>query len=352
PLWFAEGLARFVETAEFRGNQQGTVAWLGLSRAYTGPRGVVPMERLLTIDRSSREYLDLATSSIVHHESWAMIHRGLVTKPEFGKQIFAYLEALNRLEPVEDAVQSSFGMSVEDLGKLVHSYLYMGTALRLPSPYKVVRIPVEPVPHMALPPRRPMSEAESLELLADIMLASGDNAERLPDVAAALQRAAPDSPAARSLLMRVAARNGQDATLEQELASIDVSSSDPKLLRGAGLALFERVGTPVRADFVNRSFELLDRALSSQPDDVEAAWAYAVLAAHLKRDLPAAEGRLAHVHALQPFNPHLAQAAALVQKAAGDAAKLQAALQETLKLSKTAEMTQWAKSRLDAVAKR
>jgi hypothetical protein len=85
---------------------------------------------------------------------------------------------------------------------------------------------VDPVPRMPLPAGRAMSEAEALELVADIMLASGFNPERLPEVAAALHRVAPDSPAARGLLMRIAARNGQDAALEQLLAKIDVSTSD------------------------------------------------------------------------------------------------------------------------------
>jgi hypothetical protein len=108
----------------------------------------------------------------------------------------------------------------------------------------------------------------------------------------------------------------------------------------------------VRADFAERSFELLDRALMSQPDDVEATWAYAVLAAHLKRDLPTAARRIANANALLPSNPYLAQAAALVYKAAGETTKARAAVQETLNFSKTPEITQWAKTLREAAAKR
>ena len=350
PLWFAEGLAEFVESAEFRG-KQGDVAWLGVARTYVGALGWIPVERVLQMDKNSREYRGLDTSAVFHRECWALVHRGFVAKPDFGRQMFAYLEAVNRLEPVEDAVQASFGTSIGDLDNTVHSYLWVGTTFLLPSNYKVMRLPVDPVPRIPLPDGRAMSEAQALELVADIMLASGFNSERLPEVAGALQRAAPDSPAARSLLMRIAARNGQDAMLEQLLANVDAPDADPMLLRGAGLALYERVGNPVREDFVNRSFELLDRALMSRPDDAEAAWAYSVLAAHLKRDLPTAERRITNMSTLLPFNPYLAQAAALVHKAAGNSEKMKAALQDTLNYSKTPEVTEWATKRLEAAAK-
>jgi hypothetical protein len=347
PMWFDEGIANFVESAEFRG------AKVTLGEPDTDmlqPMGWIPMEQLLVMDKGAREYLNLATTAVVQRESWALVHRGLVLDRDFGKQMFALLDAQNDLQPPDIAVRSAFDMTISELDRTVHSYLTSTSPYLLASSFKVLRLPIEPVAPVSLPAGRAMAREESLGLIADIMLASGFNPEALPEVVGALQRTAPDSATTLSLRMRIAARAGADADLEQLLAKVDASKADPKLLRGAGLALYERVGDPVRADFVNRSFELLDRALASRPDDAEAVWAYTVLAAHLKRDLPTAARRITDMRARRPFNPYLAQAAALVHQAAGDTEKMQAALRETLSYSKTAEVTGWARKRLEKTA--
>jgi hypothetical protein len=342
PLWFDEGLAVFVETAEFRGSQVS----LGEPRTMI-PQGSVAMEKLLRMDKASPEYRGRDTSHVVHRESWAMVHLGLVGDPaKFGKQMFSYLAAVHAQEPVDAAVQGSFGMTVDELGKLVHSYLMTSSEYTIRSGFKVLRLPVDPAPSVRLPVGRTMSELESLEFIADIMLASGLHADRLQEVADAMQRVAPNTASPATLHMRMAARAGDDARLEQLIDSVSPAASGQKFLRGAGLALFERTGTSLREDFSIRALELLDRAIMSRPDDVEAIWAYTVLAAHLKRDMPIALRRIANARAILPSNPDLAQATALLGTAMGDAVLTNKALTDTLRYAKKPDMALWAKKRL------
>ncbi len=343
PLWFDEGLAVFMETAEFRG----TEVSLGEPRILI-PRGSVPMAELLRMDKSSPEYRRRDTTYVVHRESWAMVHLGFVGDPaRFGKQMFAYLEAVHAQQPIDAAVQSSFGMTVDQLGRVVHSYLMTSSQYLVSSGFKVLRLPVGPAPSVKLPAGRAMSELESLEFIADIMLASGFHADKLQEVADAMQRVAPNTASPATLTMRIAARAGDDGRLEQLLASVAPSASGQKFLRGAGLALFERSGNSVRQDFSIKALELLDRAIMSRPDDVEAIWAYTVLSANLKRDMPIALRRIANARAILPSNPDLAQATALLGTAMGDTELTKKALADTLRFAKKSDMALWAKKRLE-----
>ncbi len=344
PLWFDEGLAAFIETAEFRGSEVS----LGEPRIMI-PAGWLPMEKLLRMDKSSPEYRLRDTSYVVHRESWAMVHLGLVGDPgKFGKQMFAYLDALNAQQPVDAAVQSSFGMTVDGLGNVVHSYMMTSSEYTISSGYKVLRLPVDPAPHVKLPAGRAMSELELLEFIADIMLASGFHADKLQEVADAMQRVAPDTASPGTLNMRIAARAGDDARLELLVGSLKPTATSQKFLRGAGLALFERSGNPVREDFSIKALELLDRAIMSRPDDVEAIWAYTVLAAHLERDMPIALRRITSARAILPSNPDLAQATALLGTAMDDTVLTKKALADTLRYSKKADMALWARKRMES----
>jgi hypothetical protein len=342
PLWFDEGLAEFVETAEFRD----TVVTLGIP-ASTIPLGWIPLERLFRLTRQSPEYLQQQSSSVVHRQSWAIVHRGMAGDPQFGQQIFAYLDAINAQQPVDAAAKASFGIPLDDLDRKIYAYLKPGDRILLPSAYKVMRLPVDPVPAQKLPRGRVMSQVESLQFVADIMLASGFNSERLPEVIDAIHRVAPHSAAEVALRMRVAARKGDDAALDELLGSIKPNASNPVLLRGVALALYERAGEPAGAKRAPAAFELLDRAIMSRPDDAEAIWAYAMLSAQLERDVPIALRRILAMREMFPANPDLAQATALLHRARGDSAGYVAALRDTLRLAKEPKMSQWAKERLD-----
>lgn len=87
PLWFDEGMAEMMQETEFRAK----TAVVGKPRGNYSS-GWLPLARLLRIDKQSPEYLSERTD-LVHGESWAMVHRGVIAEPAFGKKIYAYLKA-------------------------------------------------------------------------------------------------------------------------------------------------------------------------------------------------------------------------------------------------------------------
>ena len=118
PLWFDEGLATMMGATELRGRK----AIVGTPPLrYRGHW--IPLAKLFELTKTSPEYLSAAQSPDVHLESWGLVHRGLIDEPAFGAGMLKFLEALNRLVPVEDAAQDSFGMSLAALDTSMQRYV-------------------------------------------------------------------------------------------------------------------------------------------------------------------------------------------------------------------------------------
>jgi tetratricopeptide (TPR) repeat protein len=346
PLWFDEGIAQLVAATTVKG-EMATLGEVRRTQVYTPdlggwwPRNAswMPTVTLLGLQGNSRIYRDNDRSYTVHWQSLLLVHRGLAADPaHFGQQLYALLDAQNELVTPEIAIRKSFAMSPAEFDGLVRGYSKGEFATR--------DLVVGPVTVPRLPPGRDLSALDALDLLAGMMMVSGYNADRFGEILEAMQRAQPGSPVARAWRMRQAARQGDGAALEQLVHGLR-TGSDARLLRGAGLALFERALAAKADARPDKAFALLDLAISARPDDAEAVWAFATLAAGLKRDLPVAQGRVEAMRALWPANADLAMAATQVYEALGEKEKARDALQATRKLAKRPEMIRWAKQKLE-----
>jgi|KBSSwiStaDraftv2_1062776.scaffolds.fasta_scaffold86191_2 hypothetical protein len=345
PFWFDEGLAVLVGNTEFRS----TKAKVGIAPPESGYW--MPFEQLLRIDKASPEYT-LFTTLRVQNESWAMVHRGLIAEPEFGKHMLAYLKAIDDLRTIDEAVPASFGMSIEQLDRSMMGYRWSDATLSIVTPNI---LPTSPVDQQ---PGNTMSELEMLELLAAAMMTSGFNSQRLHELVDAANRLAPGSPTADVLRLRLAVRDRDDAALERLLQEIEPRVTAPAVARGLGLALFERLRADeavnslppaTRERFQLRAFELLRASAGRQADDIEAVWAYAMLAASLRRDLNSSLDALFKVQRQLPGNADLAMAAARLHEARGETQDMIRALGETFRSSSKADQRAWAKTRLAAL---
>ncbi len=161
--------------------------------------------------------------------------------------------------------------------------------------------------------------------------------------------------------MRLSARVGDDASFEAHYSRIAGRTSEPRVARGAGLALFERtravnVSLPEGAQQLTRLREqglaLLELALRAEPFDAETAWAYAILAAQLGSDLDGALRVLKRVGSVVTDNPDLAQAAALVHEARGDYAAMLSSLEALERNARELDQRRWARERIQQVRKK
>lgn len=333
PLWFDEGLAEILGAAS-----------LGHRRATFPPPFApsvahwIPMSRLFEIDKSSPEYLNAPQTDAVHRESWGIVHRGLLANPEFGDKVFAYIAAINRLVPADDAVRESFGTSFDALDDDMQGYLMQRT-------YAVAKLRFAGAPRPRLPVGRALSTGEALEMLARVALDTGFAHDNVAELVEAADRASPGSRAVAVLNLRLAVRDRRDAEALRLAAAID-SLDDFATLRDTGLALFERVREPaagdplsdgMRMDFEQAAFARLDRALRIDAGDAPAAWAYALLATRLHAGVDTALERLASARTRMPGHPDLAEATALALEARGQESAMMPYLLDTLRNTGSAE---------------
>ena len=346
PLWFDEGMAKLMQNVRLRPGK----AIVGMPPDSYRSSEWLPMKRLLRVNKSSREYLKEPDTFRVHQQSWAMVHKGVIDDPAFGAQMFTYLQALVDQHPVDEAVAESFGLSVDELGKKIEAYSYRST-------FSAAQIEFDPPAPVALGSGRELVELEALESIANVMFDSGFNAARLAEVIEAAGKRAPNAASVRVLRMRLAARDRDDAALNQYLQDIKPGTAEQALARGAGLALFERVreerpGDPLsttqRAAWNALAFDLLDQSLAARPDDAEAAWGFGLLAAHLNRTPDLAMRRLERASELMPMNADLAMAKALLCQTNGRSGEMISHLADTARFSSSAEQRAWALARIDA----
>ena len=348
PLWLEEGLATLISFSRFHYDEME----IGMPFDFSTPW--IPLARLFEIDRDSPEYQGAKDNVSIHPGSWALVHMALIEDPAFNKQLFDFLAALNNFNPLEKAVPKSFGMSVDELDQRIRRYEQ--SLARRTDAFFQVKIP--PVTDPKTPPGRAMSEAESLVILAEAMIAAGTHPERLGELIDAAYRKAPDSPKVLALRMQLAVRDGDDAALTRLLAESEPRASDPEVARAVGLALFERVRSTKTGDampaadrerLTRKAFELMDRAVMSKPDDIEAIWGYAMLAARLKQDLAVALKRVDSGLAIADHNADLAMAAALIYEAQGEQKKMIPFLVVTARMTAEPKTREWALGRVNEV---
>jgi hypothetical protein len=349
PLWFDEGLAMMMSRARY--DPDNSVNFYA-SRGVT-EGGWIPTDRLLRVTRESPEYLNQGSHGSFTFQSRVMVHRALIEQPAFGKQVFNYLMAINQYQSVENAAESSFGESLDDLDGQIRAYVdrtYRGHA----------KIKMAPVPDVPPGEGRKLPELEALQSLAHMMLDTGYGTDRLLELLDSAERLSPGNLRTRLLRLRLSAQLADDASLASQLAALDAQLKEPTAARAAGLALFDRflgkdsqtsLADPRLAGFRDKSFELLDVSLARAPKDPEAAWAYANLAAATARDLDNALMRLTPAFEMMPRSSDIPHAAALVLAARKQYKEMIPFLLATARFAHTFDEKVWAKETLELLQK-
>lgn len=341
PTWYDEGIASFMGMLELRGSNAvaGRVSPVREASWY-------PLDQLLALNPSTNKYWGLKYSDRVLMESWALVHRGLIGNEEFGAQTQGYLRDVNEGVAIEEAVSRNFDTSLNDLNLKMQGYLHL-------PPGNIRTVPFNRMPLPDSLPGRDMPEAEALQLLAEAMIDASLRPERLEEVVTAVEKAAPGSPASRVLRLRLALRENDPAEISSAWHFIESAARDPKVGRDASLAVFDRISMakapdPARAQeheqMREKAFAWLDASLDANPEDAEAAWAYGMLAAQLKRDLDEAMQRVKQARVALPEHPDLALAAALLHDARGEKNSSLLRLRDVARFTRSAEERAWARS--------
>jgi len=178
PVWLDEGLAEFYGNTEIEGKEAGVGMVNENQLRYLKGTQLLPIDQLITIDRTSPLYNTGEHAGIFYAESWALVHY-LTMAPEVRDQnlINKYLSALHATDDPIEAGKQSFGELKELSDKLVSyirrfSFQYQRVPLQL-------NLSEKDFPARTLPP------AEGILAQADFLLRSNhlpEGIERLHEI--------------------------------------------------------------------------------------------------------------------------------------------------------------------------
>jgi tetratricopeptide (TPR) repeat protein len=206
PLWYTVGAAAFYRTFKATDSE----AQIGLPvEEYVGLlRGakMIPLERLFVLDHDSPEYADPHMLDVFHAESWALVHYLLHgASPERKEQLGKFLLLMQDGKPSDAAFHEAFATDYATLLGELYAYVRQ-------SRYNYMRIPYKDLPVPTDVKIEPLSYAETLFRLGDLLLHENDH--RLDEAEAFFKAALREDPglaAAERGLGQVCLDREQDA---------------------------------------------------------------------------------------------------------------------------------------------
>ena len=125
PTWFNEGLAEYYSTFKISDDQKVVLGSPIASHVYLlRERKMLPLRTLFQVDHKSPYYNERDKQSIFYAESWALLHYLILGKGGArANQVAAFVEALGRNVPMEEAFQRTFSMTFENMEKELKDYI-------------------------------------------------------------------------------------------------------------------------------------------------------------------------------------------------------------------------------------
>jgi tetratricopeptide (TPR) repeat protein len=174
PLWLKEGLAEFYSTARISGDRRRVSTGAELPSRVRQLRGaqLIPLRTLFEVDQASPYYYELGKRGLFYAQSWALAH--YILNGEGGSRrvrLPRFVELLaSGVAPV-DAFRQAFGLDTEEADTALASYVRFGV---YGESYETYTRPLDFDSQMRA---APMSEAEGLALLGDLLLHTDRNDE-------------------------------------------------------------------------------------------------------------------------------------------------------------------------------
>jgi hypothetical protein len=174
PLWLKEGLAEFYSTARISGDRRRVSTGAELPSRVRQLRGaqLIPLRTLFEVDQASPYYYESGKRGLFYAQSWALAH--YILNGEGGSRrarLPRFVELLaSGVAPV-DAFRQAFGLDTEEADAALASYVRFGVYGESSETY------ARPLDFDSQLRAAPMSEAEGLALLGDLLLHTDRNDE-------------------------------------------------------------------------------------------------------------------------------------------------------------------------------
>jgi hypothetical protein len=354
PPWFNEGLAELMAYAKFTGNR--TVLQIPMFRVHEArDRDWITFDRLIKIDRNSPEYQSHKLAASFYAQAWLTVHYGMVEERPFARQIFAYLNQLNTLVPQEEAARNVFG---EDLGAIDAKLRAYARSNNMGSG----GLELGEVPEFTLPKGQPMSEADGMAALTDLMLATRLAPDRIRPLVESLKRREPDAARSYILAARLAEFEGNSAAFDAAVTKAEgLFTADDWLSRRdlAGVLLssandFSPMNTRTTEDTtrdLKRSLKWYGQAVERNKDDAEALWGLGTVLTRLNLDLELADIALRAAYSRVPASAAIAKSLAHLKSREEKPDAMIPYLKDTIRFADDLGTRRWATETLEETQK-
>lgn len=179
PAWFKEGIAEYYSTFEVPpARTAGADRQLVMGKPILNhilklrSNQLLPLETLFAIDRNSPYYNERQKSSIFYAQSWALVHyltHGNLSRRK--PQLAHFLELLSSNAPVEQSFQKAFQADYKTLEQELREYVGQNRYRADLAPFVEQQDPLANITSV------PLSEAEALAHLGDLLLHIGREAD-------------------------------------------------------------------------------------------------------------------------------------------------------------------------------
>src|SRR5687767_1090744 len=270
PTWFNEGLAEYYSTFSISDDQKVVLGSPIANHVYLlREKKMLPLRTLFQVDHKSPYYNERDKQSIFYAESWALLHYLILGKGGArANQVGAFVEAMGRNVPMEEAFQQTFSMTFESMEKELRDYIKND---RYPIMTGHFARKLEANVEMQV---ANITEAQTQAYLGDL-LAHSNRA----DAEAYLQKALsldPDLAMAHASLGMLRAREGRAAEASQSLEKALAADSQNYLIHYYYAYALSRSGqdpTGLVSSFppehVVKMRAALEKAIALRPDFVE-----------------------------------------------------------------------------------
>ena len=274
PLWLKEGLAEFYSTARVSGGGRRVTTGARIPTRVGQLRGaqLIPLRALFGVDQESPYYYESGKRDLFYAESWALAH--YLLNGDGGRRsagLPRFIELLAAGAATEDAFRQAFGLDAAEADAALASYVGAGV---YPESSETFARPLDFDPQAGA---APLTEAEGLALLGDLLIHTGRGEEAEGYLTRALALG-PGLARARISLGLLRLRQGRFEEAREHLSV--AAGADPQnalahyllaeaLDRGAGVADPSKLSVKEFEERTELMRAELRKALELAPDFVE-----------------------------------------------------------------------------------
>jgi tetratricopeptide (TPR) repeat protein len=353
PPWFNEGLAELMGYSKF--DKGMAIILIPQHQVFATRAGTwIPFERLIRVDQTSPEYISHKLADNFYAQSWLTLHYGLIENRAFGKQMMDYVSLLNRLVPQAEAAKQTFG-DLKAIDELLRKHSRN-------SDMHSGGVSLGAMAEIELPPGKPMADLDALALVADLMLETRLQPDRIRPVIDSLASREPDSARASIFAARLAILEENDAAFDAATARAEkqLKPGDLHGRRELGSVLLESAqdfrpgnkrSTEQSEKDLKRAQRLFGEVIKVETQDIEALWGFGASATQLNTHLDVAEQALVTAYKRMPANANISVALANLKGRQDKPEEMIPYLKDTIRYASDLGLRQWAADTLKQMEK-